>query len=137
MYKLNLSLALCSLASAALFAGTALASDSEPTRYELRALSTYTAPACEGTHSFRQELKLCNGEACTTLDVSDAPTVEFALSDSGQATLTASAVDVYGKIVGSTTNLKIDAQHSARFQQNVQGSGDCQQTVVYRLDAVR
>ena len=49
---------------------------------------------CEGTHAFRQELTLCNGATCTTLDVTDAPTVEFALSPNGRATLTAAALAV-------------------------------------------
>jgi hypothetical protein len=137
MTKLNLALATSVCAIASFLAGYASAETDAPTRYELHALSTYTAPSCEGTHSFRQELTLCNAGNCTTLDVTDAPTVEFALSRDGRATLTAAARDHYGQIVGSATNLKIQPAHSARFQQSVQGSADCHQTVIYRLEAER
>ncbi len=135
MNKLNFTI---SASLFAVFASTnASANDADPVRYELRTLSTYTAPACEGTHSFQTELSLCSGNQCTKLDVSDAPTVQFALSPGAQATLTAAAHDHYGKIIGDSTNLKISPQSHARFQQELRGSGDCQQTVVYEIDAKR
>ncbi len=119
---------------------TSVASATEPSEaqvasnYELTALSTATGLTCDASHSFRTELRLCDAEGCTRLDVTALPSVNFTLEAGHTATLTSSvAYEVDGVVFGSSESHELETAGGTRFAQTVTGQGECMKSVYYQL----
>ena len=120
------------------FAASAVAEENDPpaTNLELTTLATATALSCNAVHSFSSQLRVCDAEGCTTMDVTELPVVSFAVEAGQSATLTTSvAYEVDGVVFGSSETHDLDLLAGSRFDQTVAGSAGCMRSVYYQLEA--